>query len=104
MSHIFLQVLNFALYGLIVNLSVFEIGNEGLVVSSDTRGNFLEPDFFVEQLFIISQKTGKVIFKSFNIDEPLVELVSQSIFVSFQVIDLKISFPNLSSESIDLIF
>jgi hypothetical protein len=102
--HVLCEVLNFAFDGFVVDFCVFEVGDEGFVVTTDAGGDFFEFEFFIEEGFIVSEETGEIVFESFDVDESLVKLVSEGVLIGFEVIEFEMSVSDLGSEGIDLMF
>jgi hypothetical protein len=102
--HVLCEVLNFAFDGFVVDFCIFEVGDEGFIVTADTGGDFFEFEFFIEEGFVVGEETGEIVFESFDVDESLVELVSECVLIGFEVIEFKMSISDFSSECIDLMF
>lgn len=102
--HVLCEVLNFAFDGFVVDFCVFEVGDEGFVVTTDTGGDFFEFEFFIEEGFVVGEETGEVVFESFDVDESLVKLVSEGVLIGFEVIEFEMSVSDFGSEGIDLMF
>lgn len=103
LSLVFLQVINFALDSIIVELEFLHIGAQLFIVLPDTNHILLQAHSLIEKLLVVSQQRVELIFEFVNLNSSLIELPNEGILITFQIVDFEVLLTKISPESINFI-